>query len=178
MLLNLERGVRLKTKRVEQLEYATLDDDTHAEIVLDQYNVCGQEPGTTKLGPFVEHLLNLVIGFGQSVEIAVSEHEVEVLFYVSDFTWGFKNAYDLFAKLLIEHKTKRFLLLQVVKSQSALFTPKNYHRGNPVRDESNFVALLGCVHAIILCVAFFFLFILILSWFYVCDVSLTQNCAT
>ena len=145
---------------------------------MDQYDVSVEKAGTTKLGPFVENLLNLVIGFGQSIEIAMSEHEVEVLFNVSDFTWRFENAYDLFAELLIEHKTKRLLLLQVVKGQSALFTPKKYHRGDPVRNKSNFVALLGCVHTIYLCVALFFLFVLILSWFDVCDGSLAQNCAT
>ena len=145
---------------------------------MDQYNVGVEEAGTAKLGPFVENLLYLVISFGQSVEIAMSEHVVEVLFNVSDFTWRFENAYDLFAELLIEHKTKRLLLLQVVKGQSALFTPKKYHRRDPVSNKSNFVALLGCVHAIYLCVAFFFLFVLILSWFDVCDVSLAQNCTT
>ena len=178
MLLNLERGVCLKTKRVQQLEYASLDDDTHAEIVLDQYNVGVEETRSAKLGSFVENLLYLVIGFGQSVEIAMCEHEVEVLFYVGNFTWGLEDAYDLFAELLIEHKTKGFLLLQVIKCQPSFFTPKKHHRGDSVRNKSNFVELLRCVHTVVLCVAFIFLFATFLSWFYVCDVGLAQNGAT
>jgi hypothetical protein len=38
-----------------------------------------------------------MICLGQSVKVAMSDNEVEVLFNISDFAWWLKNAYDLFA---------------------------------------------------------------------------------
>ena len=97
MLLYLEGGVGLKTKRVKQLEYATFDDYAHAEIVLDQYQVGVEKTRTAEFGSFVKNLLYLMICLGQSIKVAMSDNEVEVLFNISDFAWWLKNAYDLFA---------------------------------------------------------------------------------